>query len=220
MVAKPVMSGAREQIVDRIRAALGDVTGGEQAEAALLAHDYRREDERSGEELVGRFAERVRDYHAEARVVSRGSLADEIALDCARLGVTRAVVPPGLPDDWRPGGTDLIEDAQLSAIELDGFDAAITGCAVAMADTGTVALDGGERCGRRAITLVPDCHICVVEAEQIVGLVPQAISQLARAAGNGAPITLISGPSASSDIELQRVEGVHGPRRLQVLIAL
>ena len=114
----------------------------------------------------------------------------------------------------------MIEDAGLGATELDAIDGAVTGCAVAIAETGTVVLDGTGACGRRLLTLVPDHHICVVTAGQIVELVPEAIAALAPAVRERrAPITLVSGPSASSDIELSRVEGVHGPRHLLVLIA-
>ena len=98
------------------------------------------------------------------------------------------------------------------------MDGVLTGCALAIADTGTIVLDGGERSGRRALTLVPDHHVCVVAAADVVPGVPDAIAALAGAAGEGRPITLVSGPSATSDIELDRVEGVHGPRPLDVLV--
>jgi L-lactate dehydrogenase complex protein LldG len=130
------------------------------------------------------------------------------------------VIPPALPDAWRPGGVELIEDRELSAAELDQLDGALTGCATAIAQTGTIVLDGHGVCGRRALTLVPDHHVCVVTEDQVVGLVPGAITRLRPAvAEHRRPLTFISGPSATSDIELTRVEGVHGPRNLLVLIA-
>ena len=101
---------------------------------------------------------------------------------------------------------------------LDGFDGVLTGCALAIAETGTIVLDGGARSGRRAITLVPDYHVCVVEAERIVAAIPDAVAALAEAAAEGRPVTFVSGPSATSDIELDRVEGVHGPRTLDVFV--
>jgi L-lactate dehydrogenase complex protein LldG len=114
---------------------------------------------------------------------------------------------------------ELIEDGGLTAAELDAVDGAVSGCAAAIAETGTIVLDGSAICGRRLLTLVPDHHICVVLAAQIVELVPEAIAAVAPAVRDrGAPVTLVSGPSASSDIELSRVEGVHGPRHLLVLI--
>jgi L-lactate dehydrogenase complex protein LldG len=152
--------------------------------------------------------------------VDSAALTDAITAGCAEMGLGRVVVPAGLPAAWRPREVDVIEDAGLSAGELDAIDGAVTGCAVAIAETGTLILDGEGPSGRRAITLVPDHHVCVVTTEQIVGLVPEAIATLAPAVRERrAPITLVSGPSASSDIELSRVEGVHGPRHLLVLIA-
>jgi L-lactate dehydrogenase complex protein LldG len=112
----------------------------------------------------------------------------------------------------------LVEDDGLSVQELDGLDGALTGCAVAIAETGTFVLDGGSGQGRRALTLVPDLHVCVVREDQVVGLVPQAVEQLGDAVRAGRPLTFVSGPSATSDIELDRVEGVHGPRVLHVVL--
>jgi L-lactate dehydrogenase complex protein LldG len=129
------------------------------------------------------------------------------------------VVPPGLPAHWRPDGVEVIEDHGLTAKQLDAIEGAITGCAVGIAETGTLVLDGQGASGRRVITLVPDHHICIVREDQVLGLVPEAIAAIAQSVTErGAPITLVSGPSASSDIELTRVEGVHGPRHLLILL--
>jgi L-lactate dehydrogenase complex protein LldG len=145
--------------------------------------------------------------------------ADDLAATilgvCREQGAHRLGVPVGAPGAWRPDGLDLVEDHGLAARDLDALDGAITGCALAIAETGTIVLDGGERSGRRALTLVPDLHVCVVERGQVVATVPDAIRALEGARG---PFTFVSGPSATSDIELDRVEGVHGPRRLEVLL--
>jgi L-lactate dehydrogenase complex protein LldG len=214
------VDGARDGILGRIRAALHDVPADERPGDVAVARDYRRQGQLAGDALVQRFAERVADYEARVRTVRAEELTDALTAACAEMGLHRVVVPAELPGAWRPRDVEVIEDAGLSATELDTIDGAVTGCAVAIAETGTLVLDGQGRCGRRLLTLVPDHHICVVGAGQIVELVPEAIAAVAPAVRErGAPITLVSGPSASSDIELSRVEGVHGPRDLLVLIA-
>ena len=140
-----------------------------------------------------------------------------VAEACAGRGARRIVTPPGGPTTL-PGLEVIVDDPPLSARALDGVDGVLTGCALAIAETGTIVLDGGDRSGRRAITLVPDYHVCVVQAERVVTAVPDAIAALAEAAAEGRPITFVSGPSATSDIELDRVEGVHGPRTLDVMV--
>jgi L-lactate dehydrogenase complex protein LldG len=214
------VSAARQEILQRIRGALDDVPAAETPADVAVARDYRRTGTRTREQLVDHLAERVADYAAEVRVVAARELADAVGAACAEMALRRIVVPPALPAAWRPGDVQLSEDAGLSAHELDAVDGAVTGCAVAIAETGTIVLDGSPVCGRRLLTLVPDHHICVVLAGQIVELVPEAIAAVAPAVRESRrPITLVSGPSASSDIELSRVEGVHGPRHLRVLIA-
>jgi L-lactate dehydrogenase complex protein LldG len=197
----------RDEVLARVRAALRDVPAGEPIEPAPYeppAADF---------DPVQRFAERVADYRA--TVHEAADVAATIAGVCAEHDAHRIGVPAGLPSDWRPEGLELVEDHDLAERDLDALDGALTGCALAIAETGTFVLDGGERSGRRALTLVPDLHVCVVERSQVVATVPDAIRALEGARG---PFTFVSGPSATSDIELDRVEGVHGPRRLEVLI--
>lgn len=214
------MSAARDEILRRIRGALDDVPAGEAASDVPVARGYRRRGELTGDALVQRFAERVRDYHADVRRVDADAVAAAAGEACRSFGLQRVAVPPGLPEDWRPAGVQAIVDDGLDAHRLDEINGAVTGCASAIAETGTLVLDGQGPSGRRLLTLVPDHHVCIVAAEQIVELVPEAVAALAPAVrGQRAPVTLVSGPSASSDIELSRVEGVHGPRHLVVLIA-
>jgi L-lactate dehydrogenase complex protein LldG len=209
------VSDARGEILARIRTALADVA---REERPPILRTYERE--RREPRLVELFAESVADYRADVRRVERQRIEDAIARTCRELGLRRLVIPTGAPPEWRVADAEVFDERWVNDRELDDVDGVITGCAVAIAETGTILLDGGPRCGRRAITLVPDHHICVVEAEQIVALVPEAFARLEPAVRERqAPITLISGPSATSDIELERVEGVHGPRHLVVLVA-
>ena len=200
------MTSAREDILARVRAALRDVPAAEALESA----GYEPPPPPSGN-AVARFAERVSDYRATVREAD--DVAATIAQVCAEHQARRLGIPVALP--WRPQSLELVEDHGLSAGDLDALDGALTGCALAIAETGTIILDGGERSGRRALTLVPDLHVCLVERSQVVATVSDAIRALDGARG---PFTFVSGPSATSDIELDRVEGVHGPRRLEVLL--
>jgi L-lactate dehydrogenase complex protein LldG len=138
---------------------------------------------------------------------------------CKRQGCSRLVTPKGLPQKWLPEQVASLEDDNLTSRELDLIDGALTGCALAIAETGTLILSAGPGEGRRAITLVPDLHICVVEAAQVVELVTEAIAALTRSVmTHRQPVTFIAGPAATSDIERTRVEGVHGPRTLAILL--
>jgi L-lactate dehydrogenase complex protein LldG len=215
------VSDGRDEILRRVRAGLGDVPAAEGADDVPVVRDYRHGDERPVGELLDLLEERVRDYHADVRRVAPDGVRAAVSEVCRALGLSRVVVSAGVPEEWRPDGVEIVADGvELSAVALDGLDGAVTGCAVAIAETGTLVLDGQQLSGRRVITLIPDHHICVVTADQVVGQVPEAIARLAPAVREQrAPVTFVSGPSATSDIELSRVEGVHGPRHLVVLIA-
>ncbi|MEU8327512.1 LUD domain-containing protein [Micromonospora sp. NPDC048839] len=193
---------ARDEILARLRTALAD-----NPPPVRVPRRYRRADDRP--DLVEVFVDRLEDYRA---TVHRGlgALAGLLA------EVDRLAVPTDVPADWLAGFAGQVhrDTPPLAPAELDAMDAVLTGCAVAVADTGTIILDAGPTQGRRALTLVPDRHICVVRADQVVGLLPEALTRL----DPRAPQTWISGPSATSDIELNRVEGVHGPRRLEVVL--
>jgi L-lactate dehydrogenase complex protein LldG len=203
---------ARDEILSKVRIALADGAAPEP-----VARGYRRGGETGGARLVELLHDRLVDYKAEVHRVAEHELAAAIANACAAHYVSRLGVPPGLRDGWRPGALDVVEDAGLSPRELDGLDGVLTACTLAIAETGTIVLAAGPEEGRRALTLVPDLHLCVVRESQVVDTVPAAFAQLGPLAHR--PLTLVSGPSATSDIELSRVEGVHGPRRLVVLIA-
>ena len=216
------MATAKETILWRVRRATRDVPEDERPGDVPVERGYRDRDESEREEIVGRFAERVAEYKATVRRVREDELPGVIEETLRDRGVERLVVPPLLPEGWIPDGIETLSDAtrlRLTDEELDASDGTLTGCALGIAQTGTIVLDAGPAQGRRALTLLPDYHLCVVREEQIVGLVPEAFARLEATVKNeGRAITFISGPSATSDIELIRVEGVHGPRTLEVLI--
>ncbi len=155
------------------------------------------------------------DYRALVRRATPLTIGAEVSAALSARGARTVVVPPGL-DVPLPEFAAVTVDDGLGAAELDAFDAVVTGAAVAIAETGTIVLDGAPNQGRRAISLVPDYHLCIVSSDQVVHLVPEAVERLAGSAAR--PLTWISGPSATSDIELERVEGVHGPRTLEVIL--
>ncbi|OHV31211.1 MULTISPECIES: LutC/YkgG family protein [Pseudofrankia] len=152
---------------------------------------------------------------------SDGNIASAVAAALTGRGARRLVRPPGLPPGWLAAarGIEMVDDEPpLTAAELDATDGVLTGCALAIAETGTIVLDGGPGQGRRALSLVPDYHLVVVRADQVVAGVPDALARLRAAGAAARPLTWVSGPSATSDIELHRVEGVHGPRTLEVIL--
>lgn len=215
------MSSAREEILGRVRSALA--TADRSPVHVPQAHRQRP----AREALVETFAERVRDYRATVTTVPDSEEAVVAAIVAALPEGARVLLPPGLPWEVREGvdavvdggpdeggGEQIRTGPRLSAAELDGFAAVVTAAAVGIAETGTIVLTHEADQGRRAISLVPDLHVCVVRADQVVADVPAAVASL----DPRRPQTWISGPSATSDIELDRVEGVHGPRTLHVLL--
>jgi L-lactate dehydrogenase complex protein LldG len=227
---------ARERVLARVRVSLGAASsrpGDVAAEYAALPRDYlRAHHDPATRDIVALFAERAADYRAVVGHVPADALPDVIARLLANRATTPAVnvgpgdaawfaVPPGLPAPWlarmaerAPGIRVVTDEPPLSAADLDTCAGVVTGCAVAIAETGTIVLDHGPGQGRRALTLVPDFHLVVVRHEQVAADLADALARLDPAR----PQTLISGPSATSDIELVRVEGVHGPRTLHILI--
>lgn len=204
------MSGveARTEILARIAAASAGWQGPQQPPPAPVQP-------RPGD--PGLLAERIGDYGAGVtRLSSEGEIAAAADAILARHGASRVAVPTGLPTAWLPAsGEAIVDGGELSARELAAIDASLTGSALAIAETGTIVLDGGPDQGRRVLSLLPDLHLCVVREASVVADVGDAISRIA---ATDRPLTFVSGPSATSDIELERVEGVHGPRSLEVLL--
>ncbi|MER6322143.1 LutC/YkgG family protein [Streptomyces coelicoflavus] len=209
---------SRERVLGRVRRALADVPGDARPYEEAVARDYLREHgQRSVAETVDLLAENLADYRAIVHRCADGQLPELLTRLLAAHGSQSVAVPPGLPPNWLKAvdATRVQDRAASTPPELDRVDSVVTGCAVAVAETGTIVLDGSPDQGRRRITLVPDHHICVVRVpDQVVASVPQALERLDPAR----PLTWISGPSATSDIELDRVEGVHGPRTLEVVL--
>jgi L-lactate dehydrogenase complex protein LldG len=171
------------------------------------------------------FVERLGLQHVEVRRVAVADVATAVAEVCAERGVRRLGVPCGLPAEWRPSGApgeagvEVVEDHGLAPAELDALDGALTGCTLAIAETGSLVLAAGSADGRRALSLVPDVYLCVVAEDQVEPDLPAAMPRIAGLIREeGRQVVFVSGPSATSDIELQRVEGVHGPRQLVVLL--
>ena len=211
---------AKADILTRIRAARPDVHSGGQPEEHPIPRDYLHSPS-IPEGIVNRFCERVADYKARVERVPVADIPAAIAAALKGTDAMRVAVADGLPKEWRTAltaaGIDVVTETPGVALDIDALqslDAVVTGSAVAIADTGTIILDGSATSGRRALTLVPDTHICIVSVDDIVDGVPAALARLRPTR----PLTWISGPSATSDIELQRVEGVHGPRTLHVLV--
>ncbi|MCX5052226.1 MULTISPECIES: LutC/YkgG family protein [unclassified Streptomyces] len=209
---------SRERILGRVQRALADVGQDDTPYEQAVPREYLREHgERSVEQTVDLLAENLADYRAIVHRCTEGELAALIGRLLAERGSKTVLVPTGLDEEWL-GATDaerVPDRGESTPHELDRVDSVVTACAVAIAETGTIVLDGGPDQGRRRITLVPDHHICVVRVpDQVVSAVPQALERLDPAR----PLTWISGPSATSDIELDRVEGVHGPRSLEVVL--
>jgi L-lactate dehydrogenase complex protein LldG len=212
------MASSREHILRRIRQSNGPLSNAEEVQAAWLAlpRNYKRAGSLEHASVLKLFEERLRDYDA---TVTRCSVADVQHYVHARLveqGKHRVLVPDGFPDIWFSADIDFMVDQSFSAAELDRMDGVVTQSALGIAETGTIVLQRGPGQGRRAISLVPDYHLCIVRSENIVETVPEAFQRLQATADEAT--TFISGPSATADIEMTRIKGVHGPRTLDVLL--
>ncbi|MGL5405414.1 MAG: LutC/YkgG family protein [Propionibacteriaceae bacterium] len=203
---------ARDEILSRIKTALVDI----KTAPGPVDRTYGKLTDMP--DVLGRFVERVEDYKATVVRCSSENVGAEIVTQLRNLEVASVALPPALP--WAKYLSDFTcIDSQADKATLNHTDAVVTAAAVGIAETGTIILDHGPDQGPRALTLVPDRHICVVNADQVVSDVPEAVQRLVTQVRDGRPLTWVSGPSATSDIELSRVEGVHGPRTLVVIVA-
>lgn len=217
------MSGdARETVLGRVKAALGqDRHGGDGTSAAAawtaLPRHYAQAAQLGTEARLLLLEDRLRDYDAVVKRVPVADVADAIADALAARGNLPTLLPAGFPAMWRPGNANLIEDSGFTVRELDRFGGVVTAARLAIAETGTLVLQNVPGQGRRAATLIPDFHLCVVREQDVVETVPEAFAKLG--GSETLPTTFISGPSATADIEMTRIKGVHGPRFLEVLLA-
>jgi len=210
------MTTAREDIIAGIRHALGTRSTDRTGEYAAIARQYRAGSSVDRRTLVDLFAARLEHYQVDVQRCSEAGLAAAIAEAFTKRRVRRIVIPRDIPGRWLSPGVEFSVDEDLGYDELDRSDGVLTGCTLAIALTGTILLRHGTAEGRRAITLIPDYHLCVVRAEQIVESVPEAFRRIWTEGTR--VVTTISGPSATADIEMTRVRGVHGPRTLDVLL--
>jgi L-lactate dehydrogenase complex protein LldG len=210
---------SRDAILGRIRSAYKtQVPDPERmAEYAALPRNYIRAGEQDIATRLHLFAERLREYDTGVHETSRDTVAAAVAEVLQQRGKRRLAIPAGLPSDWLPQGFEFVPADNLSALEINRFDGIVSGCTLGIALTGSLVLQNAAAQGPRALSLVPDYHLCVVFADQVVGTVPEAFDRLAATAH--LPTTFISGPSATADIEMTRIKGVHGPRFLDVVLA-
>ena len=215
------MNRSKEIILERIENALGGKT---ETVESNISRDYRQKSSLDADEIMQMFAERVDEYKAVTEIIREDEIQGRLKIICEETAVKNLALPEGIDENWLNELSDsvqLLRDKPklLSKKQLNESDAVLTGCYLAVAQTGSIILNAGPGQGRRILTLLPDFHICIVKQSQIVELFPEAVQKLEQTVRiSASPITCISGPSATSDIELNRVEGVHGPRKLHVLI--
>jgi L-lactate dehydrogenase complex protein LldG len=210
------METAKADILNRIRTALGTRSGDRVEEYRAIPRKYSRTGTLGADARIELFISRIQHYDGGIFRCDRAALADTIADALSERSKRRLIVPPAFPREWLPAGFDFVADDNLSYEDLDRSEGALTTCTVAIAFTGTIVLSHSPSEGRRALTLVPDYHLSIVEGEQIVETVPQAFDRLREV--KPWLVTTISGPSATADIEMTRIKGVHGPRTLDVIV--
>jgi L-lactate dehydrogenase complex protein LldG len=215
---KLAVNRAKAEILGRIQRAINNVSTTRTSDYAAIAREYQQSGNLDQESRTSLFAERLQDYDAVVYRCPQVHLPAIIAEALAARSKRTMLIPQNLPQEWLPPAFEFVRDDGLSYEVIDQSEGVLTGCAVAIALTGTIVLRHSSGEGRRALTLIPDYHLCVVRADQIVETVPEGIRRVARF--SRAPITTISGPSATSDIEMTRIKGVHGPRTLDVILVV
>jgi L-lactate dehydrogenase complex protein LldG len=210
------VNSGKDEIFERIHRARNNPSSDRANDYGAIAREYQRHGNLDAESRLNLFAERLNDYDV---VVYRCSMVDlpaTIAQALAARSKRRLLIPQDLPQEWLPQTFEFVRDSGLTYEEIDRSEGVLTGCIMAVALTGTIMLRHSIGEGRRALTLIPDYHLCVVHTDQVVETVPEGIRKIGEFAG--VPITTISGPSATADIEMTRIKGVHGPRVMDVIL--
>jgi L-lactate dehydrogenase complex protein LldG len=215
---KSAVNSAKDEILERIRRATDNEPSDRANDYATVAREYQQYGNLDAESRLNLFSQRLNDYDAIVYRCSKVQLPQTIAEALAARSKRRLLVPQGLPPEWLPQNFEFVRDSDLTYEEIDRSEGVLTSCAVAIALTGTIVLRHSSAEGHRALTLIPDYHLCVVHAHQVFETVPEGIRTVA--GFSRAPITTISGPSATSDIEMTRIRGVHGPRTLDVVLVV
>jgi L-lactate dehydrogenase complex protein LldG len=213
-----VATSSRDVVLRKIRAAKGGASSADAVQAGWsgIRRGYQRTATRERGEILDLLVDRLHDYDAQVLRVERDEVQESVARMLTARGVRRMVIPAGMAAENLPGGFEFVEDKGFSAAELDGFDGVVTESTLAIAETGTVVLQNAPGQGRRAVSLVPDYHLCLVDSARVVETVPEAMKRLQVTADLAT--TFFSGPSATADIEMTRIKGVHGPRFLDVIL--
>jgi L-lactate dehydrogenase complex protein LldG len=212
---RPILT-AKEDVLGRVRSALADRKSERESDYAYIPRQYNTTSTLSEQDVMELFMERLQDYGAGVYECSEPYVSGAIGAALTDRQLRRLVTGRDFRGGWIPAGFDFYSDNDFDYYQLDGFEGVVTSCALAIAETGTIVLRHAEEEPRRAVSLIPDYHLCVVFAEQVVQTVPEAVRIMATM-GN-LPLTTISGPSATSDIEMTRIKGVHGPRSLDVIL--
>lgn len=208
-------SDSRSKILDRVRQATSSTGADLQSAYARIDRSYTREGKLNARDRVALMIERLREYDADVLETAPHELPQAIATQLKASGRHCFVAPEGVPAAWMPEGFEWKVDRDFSAAEIEECEGVLTGAFCGIADSGTIVLHHGAREGRRVISLLPDWHLCVLYASQIVETLPEYFARCDQAP---ALATYISGPSATADIEMTRIKGVHGPRFLNVIV--
>lgn len=210
------LTSAKDEILKRIRTALGNRNGHRESDYAYVSRHYQVPGKRDVAGKLELFADRLQDYGSTVFECTEEHISQAISEALHERGLWRILTASNFEGGWIPAGFDFGVDYELTYDEIDAYEGVITRCALAIAETGTIVLRHADDEPRRAVTLIPDYHLCIVFAEQVVETVPEGVRRMAEM--GDVPLTTISGPSATSDIEMTRIIGVHGPRTLDVVV--